>query len=73
MQKNNKKINAIVRLKNAILTNGKETYKARYVYLIQYTDKTYNIIDLKNKKDITNYDVALNRKRSKLKFLMGGK
>lgn len=72
MKKNNKTIQSIVRMKNASLTSENEVYKARYVYLIQYSDKTYNVVDLKNKKDITKYAVGLDRKKSKLKFLMGG-
>lgn len=72
MQKNTKKITAIVRLKRAVITNEKEKHKAKYVYLIQYDDKTYNVVDLKAKKDITNFNVGLDRKKSKLKFLMGG-
>ena len=72
MIKNTKKITAIVRLKRAVLTNENEKYKAKYVYLIQYDDKTYNVVDLKAKKDITNYNVGLDRKKSKLKFFMGG-
>ena len=72
MKKNTKKITAIVRLKRAVLTNEKEKYKAKYVYLIQYSDRTYNVVDLKTGKDITQYAVGLDRKKSKLKFLRGG-
>lgn len=70
MKKNNKKIKNISIIKNAILNEEDNITRLKKIMLIEFEDKTFNIVDLKNKEDITDKQVGIDRLNSKIKILI---
>lgn len=69
MKKNNKRIKNISRLKNVVLGDKKDPSYLKEVYLIEYTDKSYNVIDLKHNVDLTDLPIGIDKTKTKMKFI----
>lgn len=69
MQKNNKRIKNISKLKKAVLGDKKDPSYLKEVYLIEYTDNTYNVIDLKHNVDLTDLPIGIDKTKTKMKFV----
>ena len=69
MKANDKRIKNISKIKNAILGDKKDPSYLKEVYLIEYTDKTYNVIDLKHNVDLTDLPIGIDKEKSKIKMI----
>ena len=63
MIKNNKNIKTISKMKNAICFEKLKDGVRKNIYIIEYEDNSYNILDIKDNKDLTeNWSIALDEK-----------
>ena len=69
MKKNDKRIKNISKIKNVVLGDKKDPSYLKEVYLIEYTDKTYNVIDLKHNVDLTDLPIGIDKTKSKIKMI----
>lgn len=69
MQKNDKRIKNISKIKDAVLGDKKSPSYLKEVCLIEYYDHTYNIIDLKHNVDLTDLPIGIDKTKSKIKMI----